>query len=220
MTFIEPITTPKPSPYDGWHIQRSGGYDQTGEWVSGNTWTCDLPIATSAIPVMQRSYGDNVMRPAHIWLSLSVWGPEKGGRVKPQRFTAKVRMGSVEEAIYGFGESRYCKSVSDALRRARKIDTAPAVERMLRKSYSAACSRCVYRIEDGAWNPWVSLLPIDTDSMLWPIGEYVEVWHGNDGKLLHSHIKRTWDGMSGGPASDAVKAACPPWITMHQRVFG
>lgn len=206
----------------GWRHHRDGrrGYFED-DWYACDSWSCERIVCPS--------YSQQHC----IRLALSVQGKRgKNGKLRAHRWAARLVLGDPNPIGYGkfteqlvihgtlrWGDNHLpigrCKSVSDAMRQADQLDLGPAIEKLLTRAYSPRGATCLWRREGERWEPYLTILPVTSFSMMsLPRGEYAttkwDIGRRDDGYRVHvSHIKRGPWGYSGtvyGSKSDEPEA--------------
>lgn len=147
-------------------LYQDGGVDQFDEWVSSGTWSGKKILRKSAAYSM------------HVWLKIHVSGKRgKNRRLRPVRWHATLQL---EHITVELGRGR-CKSLLEASKAVRALDTSEALAELLRAFYAREGATCVYVEAERpmAWTvlmghrfePWGTLFGRYPDYMQLPLGQ-------------------------------------------------
>lgn len=147
----------------GWNVSRDGarGWFED-DWSWSDSWT--------ARKIIRPSYDQQLT----VNLIVKIWGKRSKGKLRPYRFRVSPVFG--ETSFLGIeGEFRYCKSISDALRRADKLNLDQEIQELLKHKYTKRVGQSsVFRLEGDQYVPWKTILISGEDGLEWPSGEYFE----------------------------------------------
>ncbi len=146
-------------------LYQDGGVDQFDEWRSSGSW--------SGKKILRRSAAYSM----HVWLKIHVSGKRgKNYRLRPVRWHATLQL---EHVTVKLGRGR-CKSLLEASRAVRALDTSEVLDELLRAFYSREGATCVYVEAERpmAWTvlmghrfePWGTMFGRYPDYMQLPLG--------------------------------------------------
>jgi hypothetical protein len=198
----------------GWSCYRDSyqRYPEDDEWALCDSW--------SGKKIVRPSYDERMATKLKIRIS----GKRgKNGKLRAHRWSATVKLHNYQVEV---ARQQPCKSVRDALRRADLLDIDAACEEVVRKGYSRAGAKCIYKKEGDEWVPHLTALPVKYfDYMQLPGGHYFEVrWEQNwredyRWEVKETSIDRSWGGYgaSSGPrAREESGADVEPWLPKPQ----
>ncbi len=166
----------------GWRGGRDGYLDMCDEWQPGSTWAFTRTLQESP----PKRWSEHPF--PRVELKLRIFG--HGQPCRAYRWTATVELGEVRhDAAAG-----KCRSVREAQRDAKRISTlGDTVLEVLRIAYSPLRAKCIYRLQDDEWVPWLTFFGIDwsVGCMDWPSGDYLgREWCGIRERLATWHMQR------------------------------
>lgn len=193
----------------GWDCRRDGYWDGCDDWRPANSWTCSKIVVPS--------YADDLC----VRLYLRVSGRrDKRGKLRAKRWAAAVGLGlprrRVQLIVMGhfLAPSKsslpigYCSSLTDAMKRADKLDLTEAIAKALAGIYQSDKASCYWRLgDDGTYQPYMTTFEQTFGRQDLPFGRYAVARRLASGQASCTFVDRA-RGMTTQWQDDAELELC------------